>query len=377
MLLARRGYRILMVDRSKFPSDTMSTLYIHQPGIGLLDSWGILGEVVRSGAKKLDKVIYGVPGVNIQGNAPRIRGIDGTYAPRRLILDQIITAAAVRSGAEFRDGTKVVALIDDGDGRVRGVRLRGSGGREYEERASLVIGADGMRSTVAALARAEIQREDPRMTCVYYSLWRDLPGCFEFYEKPGNWVAVIPTHDSLTVVSAYFEQRVFPQVRKDPAGWLDRAVRRTSPDVHERLRAAQRVERITGTGDQRNFFRQAHGPGWVLVGDAGCHKDTITARGITDAFLQADLLSSAIGDDLPVAGRLDAALAEFARERDRVLGAEYSNALTVARLEITASRMAMLRAIGTAPSLTELYLSVVAGLKTMDDLLVPELLQKL
>jgi flavin-dependent dehydrogenase len=377
MLLARRGYRMLIVDRSKFPSDTMSTLYIHQPGIGLLDRWGVLDEVIRSGAKKLDKVIYGVPRLRIRGHAPKIRGIDGTYAPRRKILDQIIIGTAVKAGAEFRDDTKVTALLNDGNNQVCGVRLRGPDSHEYEERARLVIGADGMRSTVAALAGAEMRRKDPHMTCVYYSLWRDLPACFEFYEKPGNWVAVIPTNDNLTVVSAYFAQHLFPQVRTDPASWLDEAIRQTASDVHERLHAAERVARIMGTGDQRNFFRQAYGPGWVLVGDAGCHKDTITARGITDAFLQADFLSSAIGDDLLAAERLHARLADFARERDRALYDPYRNTLAVAKLEFSANRKTMLQIISESPPLTELYFSVVAGLKTMDDLLIPELLENL
>lgn len=369
MLLAQRGYRVLFVDRSRFPSDTMSTLYIHQPGICLLNRWGILDDVVRSGTKKLDKVVYGVPGVRLRGPAPDIQGIGGAYAPRRWILDQIIADAAVKAGAEFRDGVKVVGLLGDGGSRVRGVRLRAADGTEYEERALLVVGADGMRSTVADQVGAAIVREDPLMSCVYYGLWDGLAAEFEFYERLGNWVAVIPTNDDLTVVSAYFPQSLFQRVRTDPTVWFDGAVRQTAPEVHERMRGARQVERFRGTGAQRNFMRQAWGPGWVLVGDAGCHKDTITARGITDAFLQADLLSSAIGDDLSEPDRLDASLESFAARRDRVLAGPYRNALALATLGLTESRTAMLRVISGSESLTETYFSVVAGLKAMDDLL--------
>ena len=39
MLLARKGYRVLLVDKASFPSDTMSTHYIHQPGISRLNRW--------------------------------------------------------------------------------------------------------------------------------------------------------------------------------------------------------------------------------------------------------------------------------------------------------------------------------------------------
>jgi len=374
MLLARRGYRVLLVDRSRFPSDTMSTLYIHQQGVGLLDTWGILDGVIRSGTKKLDKVTYGVPGVRLHGNAPDIRGIGGTYAPRRRILDQLIVDAAVKAGAEFRDGVRVIGLLHDVTGRVCGVRLRGTHAAEYEEKAQLVVGADGMRSIVADLAEAAIEREDPLMSCVYYSLWENLTADFEFYERPGNWVSVIPTNDNLTAVSAYFPQSKYSKVRTDPATWFNEAVRETAPDIHERIEGTQPIERLRGTGAQRNFFRKAWGPGWALVGDAGCHKDTITARGITDAFVQADLLALAVGDNLSDPHRLDSALETFSRSRNEVLDTPYRSALALAALNLTESRLAMLRAISESEALTTLYFSVVGGVKTMEDLFTPELL---
>ncbi len=34
MLLARKGYRVLLVDKATFPSDTMSTHFIRTPGSG-------------------------------------------------------------------------------------------------------------------------------------------------------------------------------------------------------------------------------------------------------------------------------------------------------------------------------------------------------
>ena len=42
MLLARRRYHVLLVDRAKFPSDTLSTHVIHAPGVAALDRWGLL-----------------------------------------------------------------------------------------------------------------------------------------------------------------------------------------------------------------------------------------------------------------------------------------------------------------------------------------------
>ncbi|MET7296749.1 NAD(P)/FAD-dependent oxidoreductase [Streptomyces griseoloalbus] len=376
MLLSRMGYRVLLIDRASFPSDTMSTLYIHQPGIALLRKWGLLDAVAEAGTPKLTRLTYATQDVTVHGPIPALGDVDGTYAPRRHILDQIVVDAAVAAGTEFRDRTKVVGLLRDGD-RVTGVRLRTAGGREAEERAHLVVGADGMRSTVARLADAAHDRSDPLMTCVYYGVWENLEAHFEFYERPGNWISVIPTNDARTVVSTYFPQASFSTVRKDPMTWFEAGVRHTAPGLHERMAQARQVERLRGTGEQRNFRRRPFGPGWCLVGDAGCHKDTITARGITDAFIQADLLVNSAGRFLQEATLLDSALANFAKKRDQVLAGPYRTALEVARLEIPASRTAMLKIISESPCFTESYLAVLAGIKPLSTLLTPELLEQL
>ena len=49
MLLARRGYRVLLVDRATFPSDTLSTHFIKPPGVAMLRRWGLLDQVIASG----------------------------------------------------------------------------------------------------------------------------------------------------------------------------------------------------------------------------------------------------------------------------------------------------------------------------------------
>src|SRR6185437_1152665 len=101
----------------------------------------------------------------------------------------------------------------------------------------------------------------------------------------------VPTHDAV-LVAAYFPQDRFAEVRGDAAAALQAAAAATAPDLARRMREAEQVERLWGTGDQQNFFRKAAGPGWALVGDSGHHKDSITARGITDALTQAELLVS-------------------------------------------------------------------------------------
>jgi 2-polyprenyl-6-methoxyphenol hydroxylase-like FAD-dependent oxidoreductase len=371
-LLARRGYRVLLADRAVFPADTLSTLYIQQPGVARLARWGVLEEVRASGCPPLDHVVYELGGVRLEGCSSGIDGIRAAYAPRRYVLDRILADAAVRAGAEFRPGTELTGLLSDG-GRVTGVRLRTPDGREFAESATLVIGADGMRSAVAAHAGAHKVIEHPRMTCAYYTLWQGMTASFEMYEGPTGWVAAVPTSDAV-LVAAYYPQSRFDEVRRDAQRYYLDNVRTNAAALWERVQEAEQAERLFGTGDQQNYFRQARGDGWALIGDAGHHKDSLTARGISDAFTQAELLAECIGDGLADPARLDAALDHFAAQRDELLMENYNATLMVAQADARDKRKMLLSALRTSPELTERYFDAVAGILPLKELYTPELI---
>ncbi|MFV5995440.1 NAD(P)/FAD-dependent oxidoreductase [Streptomyces sp. NPDC056231] len=375
MLLARAGYRVLMLDRAGFPSDTLSTHLIHQPGIAALARWGLLETVHASGCPPLDHVVYEVADIRLEGCARGVEGQHAGYAPRRHVLDAILVDAAVAAGVEFREQASVTGLLRDETGRVIGVEGKHDG-RPFTERTHLVIGADGMRSTVAKLAAAPYIVQDPRLTCAYYAYWDDVPAVLELYEKPGSWVAAVPTNDGATLVLAYFPQSRFDEVRTDMQRAYLEQIRTTAPALYERLQGRRRTERLRGTGEQQNYFRQATGPGWALVGDAGHHKDSITARGISDAFFQAETLVQRVGDRLGGdAHQLDQTLRDYAEDRDKVLTPGYESTLTVAQLAVPhEQRLSLLRAVQTDRELTAIYFDMVAGIETISALYTPKLL---
>ncbi|WP_279339187.1 NAD(P)/FAD-dependent oxidoreductase [Sphaerisporangium perillae] len=375
MLLARAGYRVLLLDKARFPRDTLSTHYIHQPGVAKLGQWGVLDDVVATGCPPIDRIVYQVEDVRLEGCSWGVDGHRTAYAPRRHRLDPVLAAAATAAGAEFREGCQVEGLLFDGD-RVAGVRCTTSNGR-FEERARLVIGADGMRSTVASLTGAPTTVEDDRRSCVYFSYWEDLPATFEVYARPHRLVGTVPTNDGRTLVGAYFPQSEFDRIRGDAMTAYLESVRTTAPEVHERLRAARRAERLYGTGDQRNFFRQAAGPGWVLLGDSGYHKDSIGNSGITDAFLQVQMLVDHIGDGLRDEAGLDLALGRFGRDRDEHFLGLYHGTLKAAGLEIQPERVTMLRAIAGRQDLVDTYFATLSGACEIDDFYTDELFDAL
>ncbi|MER6926126.1 FAD-dependent monooxygenase, partial [Streptomyces spiralis] len=312
--------------------------------------------------------------VHIEGCARGVEGQRAGFAPRRHVLDALLVDAAVEAGAEFREHCRVTGLLRDDSGRVVGVEGR-HGGRAFTERAHLVIGADGMRSAVARLAAAPYTVQDPRLTCAYYTYWQDVPADLELYERPGGWVATVPTHEAATLVLAYFPQSRFEEVRTDAWRAYREQIRATAPALHERLADARPVERLHGSGDQQNFFRQPTGPGWVLVGDAAHHKDSITARGISDAFQQVEDLVAAVSGTLggdPVL--LDAALSRFAEDGRARLAPGYEATLGAARLDPHEQRLSLLRAVQSDPELTAIYLDLVAGIASASDLYTPRLL---
>ncbi|MFB7908817.1 NAD(P)/FAD-dependent oxidoreductase [Kitasatospora sp. NPDC056076] len=366
LLLARAGRKVLLIDRAAFPSDTMSTLFIHQPGVAKLSEWGVLPALLDSGCPVLDTISYEVGGVRLAAPAPVMPGAPAAFAPRRQVLDQLLVDAAVKAGVEFVDRANLQELVHS-DGRVTGVRFRTATGVRTEY-ARLVVGADGMRSRVAQLVDAPLEVSDPRASCVYYTAWTGITTGFGFHESPGNWIVRIPTHDDITLISTYFPQDRFAEVKQDPFRHHLAAVRSTAPELYQQVAEADQVEAIIGTGDQQNYFRRGHGPGWVLVGDAGHHLDTISARGITNALLQAAFLAEelAVGTADPV--RLDAALARFTRRRDEELTEPYQSTLELARLTVTPSRLEMLRTIAASPELTGRYFTVVAGMLGIDEL---------
>ena len=376
MLLARAGYRVLLLDRAVFPSDTLSTHLVHQPGVAALARWGLLEKVRASGCPPLHQAVYEVDDIRLEGCGNGVDGQRAGYAPRRHVLDAILVEGAAADGVEIRERCSVKGLLRDESGRVVGVEASHRG-RTFTERAHLVIGADGMRSTVAALADAPYTAWNPRATCAYYAYWEDVPAAFELNERPGSWVAAVPTNDGLTLVLAYFPQHRFEEVRTDAHGAYMEQVRTTAPSLFERLQGREHAERLRGTGDQQNFFRRAAGPGWALVGDAGHHKDSITARGISDAFFQAESLVRHLGDGLGRPGHVDAALGAYERERDEALREGYEATLSAARLEVHEQRLSLLRAVQGDPELTSTYFDVVAGAASAKALYTPRLLAML
>jgi flavin-dependent dehydrogenase len=315
MLLARKGYRVLLVDKATFPSDTISTHFIRTPGVARLKHWGILDKIIASRCPPISTMTVDLGPFALRGTPPSVEDVATIYAPRRTILDKILIDAAVEAGAELREGFFVEEILRDGD-RVTGIQGRHPGGRSMKEQARIVIGADGMRSLVARSMQAPIYQAKPALTCAYYGYWSGVPlAGAEVYMRPNRMFIAFPTNEKLACICVVWPHSEFHAFRADIAGnflqTLDLA-----PQFAERVRQGKQEGRFVGTADVPNFFRKPYGPGWALVGDAGYHKDPYLGQGIMDAFRDVELLVEAI--DAGFSGRqyLKEALAGYERQRN-------------------------------------------------------------
>jgi 2-polyprenyl-6-methoxyphenol hydroxylase-like FAD-dependent oxidoreductase len=315
MLLARAGYRVLLVDKATFPSDTMSSHFIHPTGIACLQRWGLLDGVVASTCPPICKWTLDFGPFALTGTPPPVDGVVESYCPRRTVLDKLLVDAAVAAGAELREGFTVDELRWDGE-RVSGILGHTRDGESITEAARLVIGADGMRSVVARAVQAPVYQEKPAVACAYYTYWRDVPVAqAEIYVRERRAVIAFPTNDGLTCTFVQWPQDEFRANRTDIEGSFQKALA-LAPDLAARVRPGTRAERYVGTADLPNFFRKPFGPGWALVGDAGYHKDPFGAQGISDAFHDAELLVTAVDEGLSERQPLEETLAGYERERN-------------------------------------------------------------
>jgi flavin-dependent dehydrogenase len=316
-LLARNGYRVLLVDKATFPSDTMSTHLAHPPAVAAVARWGLLDKLKATGCPPITSYSFDFGPARIAGTPRPANGAAQAYGPRRIVLDALLVEAAAAAGAELREAFTVEQVVVD-DGRVTGIRGHAKGGATVTERARVVVGADGRHSLVAKAVRPDRYNEVPLLSAVYYAYWSGLPAeGFETYirAEDGRGWAVIPTHEDLTCVVQGWPQSQFAANRKDLEGTYMNSFD-LAPAFAERINQAKRETRFVGTGDLPGFFLKPYGPGWALVGDAGYHKHPITAFGITDAFRDAEALASALDDAFAERRPYDDAMADYQRARD-------------------------------------------------------------
>ena len=267
---------------------------------------------------------------------PAADGIDyGVCVPRDL-QDVELVESAREQGVEVRERCTVEALRWRA-GRVVGLRYRQRRRSEHEVGATLVVGADGRRSTVASLVGAwtpyRLSRngrglvfrylDDPLAGTVdaetYYQWREDKSFAFAFPTTPAGRLLVL--------LMGHRDEA--GEARRDPEGyWLRKLAEH--PGLAARVAGAPPGSKLRSTGETPAFFRASSGPGWALAGDAGHFKDPVTGQGMRDAMFAGRTLAEQVLPvlDDPVAVDRDTRSWEAARDRECLPAYHFANADT-------------------------------------------------
>jgi flavin-dependent dehydrogenase len=363
--IARAGRRVLALDKMAFPSDQLSTHVLMPAGTSELAMLGALPRILALNPSRVRWIKVEAEGIACTERVrPAADGIDyGVCVPRDLQDVQLVEAAR-EQGVDVREHCTVQSLRRRA-GRVVGLRYRAADGGEHDVQATLVVGADGRRSTVAALVGAwtpyRVSRngrglvfryiEDPRAGTTdaeTYHQWRERESfAFAFPTTPAGKLLIL--------LMGHRDEA--GEARRDPDGYWQRKLAE-HPGLAARVAGAPPGSKLRSTGNTPAFFRASSGPGWALAGDAGHFKDPVTGQGMRDAMFAGRTLAEEVLPVLDDAVAVDRATRgwEAARDRECLPAYHFANADT--RVERPSPALCeLVRDAGrtTTPDLSDLF----------------------
>ncbi|MFC4599807.1 NAD(P)/FAD-dependent oxidoreductase [Cohnella hongkongensis] len=380
--LAKAGYRVLLLDRTVFPSDTLSTHNMFSNSLAMLREMGVLEELLKTDTPLYDRGHIDIDGAVIDGRFPETNGIQGCLCVRRKYLDRILfEKAKSQPGVTAIEGFKVTSLLRS-DGAVAGVqgKRRDGLGRTERFEARIVVGADGRRSRVREWAGSERKISLPTDFASYVGyvtgFRQEGDTHVEFYKNGDKLAIVFPTSDRQFVVGGMFPLNDLPRLerfRSNPqAGFrelIEEGFGHTT--LAERFRSVKFVEPIRGLHGYDNDWYVGMGEGWALLGDALTFKDPAVGQGMHDAIFGARLLTDILSRYPADQWRTHAASMgeayQSAMEEKLMsrfwIGCQFTKNVPVPKETLDAYRL-----VGTDPRATETFLGMYNYASEPEDL---------
>jgi flavin-dependent dehydrogenase len=347
---ARRGLRVLVLDRAIFPRDKPCAEYMGPVALRHFDALGVLPALDAAGGHALaGSAVFPVSGAALVG---RFAGLGAAaFRPAglslaRRVLDAALFARAREVGAEVEEGTQVTDLLY-GAGGVTGAVARGPDGAVRTIHAALVIGADGLRSTVARTLGRRRHGSPSRMAFIAHVADVDRLGdVAEIHVTREGYVGLNPIGGGVANVGLVVPRARVRDAGGDPAAFFYKMLERF-PGVAGRIDRGRERREVLVTGPFAASASRVTVPGALLLGDAAEFFDPVTGDGIQTALTGAELAAAATGDALVRTGRVTAAqlTAYRALRRERFL-----------------AKWIMERAIGWGMELPPLFAHVVRRL---------------
>ena len=338
-LLGDAGYRVLLVDRASFPSATLSTHFFRGAGLlAVLSRLQLLDSVLALGAPPLRHCYYYSPQTAVPLVGPPQEPGELCYdlSVRREALDALLLQRAKRaSTVEMAERTSVTALLWEGARVVGAHVVTPEGAREI--RARIVIGTDGRHSCVARAVAASAEEAEPASRALYYRYLRGFTGPdgkkvdgAEFSQRGDELAYIFPSDAGVTCVALSLNLADFAWVRLAPQERFHECLAR-HVGLADRVRAAEAIGPVLGSGPIANYVRVPAGPGWALVGDASLHQDPWSGLGMDMASVHATFLAEALLAWFGQNTSESEALASYHRRRNEHALTGYHRTVSLAR----------------------------------------------
>lgn len=314
MLMACKGLRVLMIERDQPGTDTLSTHNLTRGAVKQLVRWGLADSLLEQGTPPIHRTTFTFEDEVLPLDLKPVGNVPGLLGTRRFILDATLVKAAHDAGVHVCFQTSFRDVIRNQTDRVIGATLTDTSGNAFDIQSPLVVGADGIHSTVARRVGAAVRKQATHTLGHIYGYYRGLP-LADNHVFFGSGVAASSTvtngDASVVVASATPERLRQLRSQMEARAVLEWIAEKANPRFGALLKAVEITETVRVFSGTKGFVRDCSGPGWALVGDAGYFRDPMTAHGITDAFRDAELLANA-------AGCGDHALVMYEKQRDEV-----------------------------------------------------------
>ena len=316
-LLGEICQRVLVLDRARFPSDTLSTHLFRWPALQAFQCIGVYNAVQKA-APHMESMLNDIDGQIIEEPVKGNGGLDYFLCLRRITLDWILVQRLEQVPiVEFIQGARMQELLWDGD-RVSGATWQDENGN-HSAKAKIIVGADGFYSQVAKLVEPEIEISLPAQRAMYFTYFKNLKPfkapTAEHYFRGNRLFYVFPTDNDLTLIAVTVPISEFNDFRSDPQGSFYSALK-TISSLEPRLEGAERVAPIKGAGNIPCYQRVPYGPGWALVGDAAQIMDPWSGQGIDHASTHAVMLARALDTWLTGRSSWEDAMQTYRQERN-------------------------------------------------------------
>ena len=322
---ARRGLRVLVIDRARFPRDKPCAEYMGPEALRQFETLGVLDTLDAAGGHPLaGTTLFGPGGGRLTGRFAGV--VPSPFRPTglslpRLLLDATLVARAREVGATVMEGTQVTDLLYE-EGRVGGVVVRDPSDQSVAIGASLVIGADGLRSLVARRLGRRRHGSPARVGFVaHVAAVEGLGPEAEIHVTGEGYVGVNPIGGGVANVGLVVSSRRAREAGGDPTSFFYRMLERF-PGVAGRIHRREERRPVLTIGPFAATASRVTAPGALLLGDAAEFFDPVTGDGIQTALTGAALAAQATGDALVRHGAVGPVeLAAYrALRRERFLG---------------------------------------------------------